>query len=326
MPVRPNHSSTSSSDMNIGYKQVPVIIGVFLTLLVIHTAVSIQWVRLDPMAASQWGQNEIRSERFLYGSNNEDCVLVGSSMSANLNFTRDEASASLPRVVNLAYAGGSALTGMSLIEASGKTPYCVLVEANLAYKAADEEHVLEMTNPYWMSLKSHIPNFRQENQPLNMVLTLIRDFGRRISGKGNQVAVTDNEAAESLDTPSPTEVGASNELIEARLAGLAQISDDMQREGFESMIQIARRLEAAGSRVIFYEMPGESRIRQTHYYEVLHAYFSEAANAETAAGIPGFAELQQIDIGQAYTNDGIHLTEAGLNRVIPKLYDLIRGL
>lgn len=312
--------------MTIGYKQVPIIIGVFLTLLVIHTAVSIQWVRLDPMAASQWGQNEIRSERFLYSSNNEDCVLVGSSMSANLDFTRDEASADLPRVVNLAYAGGSALTGMSLIEKSGKTPYCVLVEANLAYKAADEEHVSEMTDPYWMSLKSYIPNFRQENQPLNMVLTLIRDVGRRISGKGNQLAVTDDGAVESLATTGPAEVGASDELIEARLAGLAQITDDMQREGFESMIQTAKRLEAAGTRVIFYEMPGESRVRQTRYYEVLRANFSEAANAESATGVLGFAELQRIDIGEAHTNDGIHLTDAGLNRVIPKLYELIRGL
>ncbi|MDC0435376.1 hypothetical protein OAM69_07055, partial [bacterium] len=114
-----------------------------------HLSIVLLWQRDDAVTASQWGDNRIRTERFLYEWDEKDCVLVGSSMSANLPALMKNPIPVMPDIRVMAYAAGSAIDGLEVIVASDKAPRCVLVEANLSYKEQDDDFIRDTFNPFW---------------------------------------------------------------------------------------------------------------------------------------------------------------------------------
>lgn len=308
-----------------------------LLLLVVHTIVVYSWSIADPVAASQWGSNRIRTERVLYDLRPSDCVLVGSSLSANIDFTRDTPASDLPRVLNMAYAGGSPLTGMQVVAAADTLPACLLVESNLAYKPADSETVRSAYHPLWYPLKKQIRNLRHENQPLNLLLSYIKTLTTSSRQTAGTVVVEPhvNQTSSTLPGTLPGQspaIGTTNEtppvihnpMAEQRVKSMNLTAESYLQQGTQAMASLASELEARGTRVIFFEMPGEVLVRQSDYYKRLHAHFERVFN-DIATSTASTFMVHRIDIGPVRTNDGIHLTASYLQKIPAQIYSLIRN-
>lgn len=289
-----------------------------VSLVAVHSTIASLWQRDQPIATSQWGQNLIRTERFLYSSRPEDCVLVGSSMSANLDLRISSGIADLPSIQNLAYAGGGALEGLQVVAQSGLRPKCVLVEANLAYQVPDEEVFADAFHPVWHPIRRWVRNFRHENQPLNMLLTGIREL-RDLHAAGNPDVRENAVASNRQLTGRPDSV---TRLVLKRASRMSQIPQEMIEIGVRTQVQLANTLQARGINVIFFLMPGEEEVRASPYYQRLRQTFATEFQND-AAGADAARELQIIDIGPIRTNDGIHLTPESLKWVPEQLFQLI---
>jgi len=302
-------------------QQCAKLAAVSVFLILVHTLIINLWDRSDPTAASQWGQNNIRTEKYLFGATSDDCVLLGSSMSAGVDFKSLETSfkktGDAPRLVNLALAGGSSMTGMQIVLMADFAPACVLVEANLAYKLEDEKHIDKYQNSLWFSLNRYIKNFRHENQPLNMLLTLlrqIRDSNQVIASAPKSVIASEAASDSGVEKPiDPVRL----QSIQARLEGLEQIEDEFIEIGAKHMFELAAQIEAKGTKVIFFEMPGEELVRSSHYYKVVQAQFEDTQSSATPR------TLHRLNIKSVGTRDGIHLDEHSLTLVPEKLLTLI---
>ncbi len=108
-----------------------------------------------------------------------------------------------------------------------------------------------------------------------------------------------------------------------RFRGLKQISDESIETGAQSMFELADQIEAKGTKVIFFEMPGESLVRSSRYYQLLRAQLGEPIGPSSVAKTHLNRRLHRLDIGSVNTADGIHLDSSALNLVPHELFSLI---
>ncbi|MFK7889213.1 MAG: hypothetical protein AB8B63_00235 [Granulosicoccus sp.] len=298
-------------------KNYKIILLALLALLSIHAAICLLWHRDSTVAASQWGANKIRTERFLFSDTSSDCVLVGSSMSAVLEETVDGKPYGKPDIVNLAYAGGSPLTGLQLIALSEKTPACLLIESNLAYKDSDVDQLALVNNKALWLAKRFIINLRHENQPLNLLLTFLKTLRNPPVDKQH-----DNIGGQALNRRSGEDYNRVKPLIADRVSSMARLSEQMIAEGAERLVELAEQLEARGTEVIFFEMPGEQEVRDSVYYQRLRTILREEL-ANSAKLSSSAATLNIVEIEVSTTTDGVHLGKQSTVLATEAMFNLI---
>ena len=295
---------------------------VFLTG--VHLSIVLLWQRDDPVTASQWGDNRIRTERFLYEWDQKDCVLVGSSMSANLPALMKNPVGEMPDIRVMAYAAGSAIDGLEVIVESDKSPRCVLVEANLSYKEQDDDFISDTFHPIWHPVKRYVASFRYENYPLNLFLTFVKSLTTNNADDG--LSQAPEIADDTIDTTVPDEPvkSAPARLIQERIEGLAWADEQHLARGVNAQLAMADLLNQRGTTVLFFVMPGEPEVRASNYYKILGDVFAQAGfTSETDAHVEH--SLYDIDIGPVGTNDGIHLNRQSLQKIPEQLFKLLNA-
>lgn len=282
---------------------------VFFILLCVHLIVSVTWHRPEAISTSQWGQNTIRSEKVLFSDISNSCVLVGSSMSARLDFSAHNKLGESVEILNLAYAGDSAATGLGLLLAAKKTPRCVLVETNLGYRTVDHSTVEELTNRIWTVLKQWFPPLRHENQPINQLLTFIKYL--RDSKSTPPVDLSQQQPTQL--SPKIERSDSLMSLIDNRLRGLTNITDEKLKAGVGELIRLSAQLQDKGVKVVLFEIPGEPEVRNSPYYSSLRSQLMQ----QLEAGSSGSSHAGQVivDIGPVTTSDGIHLVGDSIEKV-----------
>ena len=318
-------------------------------LIGVHLSIVLLWQRDDAVTASQWGDNRIRTERFLYEWDQKDCVLVGSSMSANLPALMENPMSDMPDIRVMAYAAGSAIDGLEVIVSSDKAPRCVLVEANLSYKELDSDFISDTFNPVWYPLKRYVASLRYENYPMNLFLTFVKsltttnaqeslpltretfgdtgcpnDTANTSEGGGTADTTEAGGAADidcSADTVSPVE-SAPAHLIKERIEGLAWADEKVLARGVEAQLAMVNLLNQRGTTVLFYVMPGETEVRASNYYQILGNAFEQAGFPSATSAADEHA-LHIIDAGLVGTNDGIHLNAQSLQKIPEQLFKLV---
>lgn len=276
-------------------------------LVVLHHLLSVGWSRPNPKAASQWGQNLIASESVVYDATAADCVLVGTSLTASFQLDRDASINGAPRFFNLAYAGGSLSTGLSLIQATGQVPRCVVVETNFLGSLVDQSHLDMIFHPVWQPLKKAVPGLKHENQPLNMLLTAARSFS------GQRVAPPKLRKPPDRSNDPVYQLRLREKLDFLDLIPAQQVQDQAQHLG-----NVARSLASSGSKIFLLQMPVAAEIEAHPHYGVV----KNALELQNLEQLPN-VDLVNIQTPGLVTTDGIHLDRASQQVVESELLDAV---
>ncbi len=227
-------------------------------------------------------RNVVKAEEFIYEEDQQaDTIIAGSSMSSRLIID------SLPgNYYNLALEGMSPVDGIRLITVMNHPPRLLLIEANTLDRLPDKGFIAKIEKPFLSWVRKYTPFTRVKYQPVSVLKSLVRD------------TYVPAPVAEPIDTAFITKI------VQERLGVLADISqqtDDALKHSVKIAETYIRGLRDKGTRIVFFEIPTDPRIRNTTYYcrirELINATF---ANYE-------FVEFPP----EAYhTTDGIHLPRA----------------
>jgi hypothetical protein len=231
-----------------------------------------------PVVQNQVDTNMMRLQNFLAAS--PQTVLVGSSLSFRLPLALLE-----PQVSNIGLVGGSSLTGLSLVDGSGKSPKLVLVETNLLERPLDREAVQSQLRFPESFLRKYLRVFRTGYDPANLLWRGLTTLTHQVD-------------AEPVVTP---QAAHAFYLEQERFKAHPPEITNFQRNLKQTTALVAS-LQAKGIRVGFFEMPidpglmnspADTMIRQ----EVVRVF------------PPGRYCWLQLGIqGGAHTVDGVHLT------------------
>ena len=254
-------------------------------------------------------QNRIVAERFLALGKSPRAVLVGSSMSRHLESGLAEAD---PGIYDLAFFGGSPLTGNELVLQAGRRPRVVVIEVNNLRQPLDTSFVTGVTAEPGAVLRRICPALRIEYQPLRV----LQSAGRTLGAWGKPPhPVPDPDREEPtphLDGGVAFFVGADERTGE----------DERDRVRLDLAVLGAQveRLEARGVQVLFVSLPADPRVEEDTFRRFVHR--------EALARFPE-AEWPWLDFpsdGSFRTTDGVHLTEPSARRAAALIAEKVRLL
>lgn len=215
-----------------------------------------------------------------------DVVLVGSSVTWRLK----EEYFSMPRVRNLALAGGSPITGLEIMAKQNRLPKIVLIETNVLSRSANAALVKRFTGsgrietPFIRPVRTAIAAYEAWNHgppdPARVRASLDDLIKQPPSSFDNRVY---------LDR-AVSEMNAEDTAVPTR-ANVARIG------------QMIETIEQRGSRVLLVEIPFAPEIEVTFFVRTTRAIVQEA--------FPDPARWLRIDAPQAELRwaDGVHLDE-----------------
>jgi hypothetical protein len=141
----------------------------------------------------QQRQNFDRAQAYVFGPGREKHVVIGSSMSWELN--ADVMGADWRK---LSFPGCSVLTAFEIMRKSGKYPAVLLVETNQCFWDANGDILNDVFNPVMAPPRRHSPIFLEEARPSNFVAGIAEAFVRNGCKAGSALAATgDGPTAEA---------------------------------------------------------------------------------------------------------------------------------
>ncbi|MBD2699740.1 hypothetical protein IC229_03765 [Spirosoma sp. BT702] len=243
-------------------------------------------------------RNTVKAEEFLYENGTQaDTVIVGSSMSNRLLF--DSLPGHNDRYYNLALEGMASVDGLHLIAHAGYKPKLVLVEINTLDRMPDTTFFGKFTETGWSQIREYVPFMRLKYQPIGVMKALLRDWRGGAS----------DDIVETVDTAFVTR------LVQKRLSQTNDRPDDKAlQQTIDKADTYIQELQKRGTKLIFFEMPTDPRIRNTNVSrrlrELVDATFSNSAYQH----IPYPTDTYQ-------TTDGIHLPRNECIRYTRYLYE-----
>lgn len=227
---------------------------------------------------NQYQANFIFAQDFVYEERKLPRVIVGSSMATRMKFTKDDG------VYNLAFGGGGPLSGLEIIRHSGYVPEEIYIESNVFAMPADSKMLKNLFTPLLFQLRGKVIAFQEKYQLLNLVgEMLFRLAGRsqteRMHQKVDQILL-DKLVSNALVHPKKFDVDVSTlELWEKDI-------DYFQDKG---------------TKLVFFEMPNDSRLIQTKERRALRSLINKKFK------IISYVEENNTD-DKYETGDGVHLT------------------
>ncbi|MEO6745825.1 MAG: hypothetical protein ABIS28_06815 [Caldimonas sp.] len=237
-------------------------------------------------------QNRHVIETFMRDPGRPAVVLVGSSMSERLGEEIGTGCA-----YNLALGGESALTGLAVLAKADATPKQVFIETNVPERGVNARLVDEGTRalPRW------IPALATRNMPVNLLFSALARF-KSPAPRGADATVLRQALDVQRDVYAhpipPGELAANLAALKAQV----------------------RRLEGAGSRVVFFELPIHPSLEGTPRALQIRAAFVAAFPSHRLLTADQFAAAATIS-----TIDGVHLTLDEAKSVGRRLQDWYGG-
>jgi len=260
-------------------------------------------------APGQQRQNYLRAQHYVHDVPSETNVIVGSSMSNELNEQLLGRS-----LCKLTFPGGSMFTGLELIRGSDHHPRVVLIESNVLLREADRELVDNTLSTWRRSLRKHSPVFRESGRPSSFAIGLLH-FQIRDAARAWDHWRAKNDALPAEVRPDRTLTPRVFEQImaENRHALRRSPAPDELRRSANRLVSLVNELTADGCRCLFFEMPIDSSL--AHLPEpdavrrVMHERFPESR----------FTWIEFPHDHPYRTVDGIHLTRPDADLVSREL-------
>jgi hypothetical protein len=232
-----------------------------------------------PTGQNQGDTNMIRAQDYLAAQDRAATVLVGSSLTFRL-----PAAELGPQTVNLAFAGGGALTGLEIVEESGGRPKLVLVETNVLTRGLDRDFVRSLLRFPERQMRRHLRVFQTGYDPANLAQ---RGMARFLN-KADYMPVPPPQVVRQLTVVQQEDMSKSQDLA-------------LMRANLSATATAIAQLQSRGIRVGFFEMPTDPSLKNLPGETI--------PRREAAAAFPDgrFCWLHLEVSGGAHTLDGIHL-------------------
>ena len=267
---------------------------------------------------SQWSDNIIRAQRFIYEERDARVVIVGSSLSSRL------VDALLPGgVTNLSLGGMSPQDGLRLLARSGAAPQLVMVEANYLPLAERGEFSEGLFRAGVLQARRHLPALRDKNRPISVMGALLGLVARRLAGRPTEASLVEmhERSGPALGAgPDPGKAGdVFDKLLEAERQGHAHaVPPELLTSARQNVERLLKTLSGRGSRVAFFLLP-------------THPDICNSPRVKSARDLVSgsFSEHPYIELGNCRsvtTTDGKHLDPASARVVTRELVNRLPGL
>lgn len=230
---------------------------------------------------SQWSQNKIRAQRYVYAEEIPQAVIVGSSLTNRLqDFYLGNG------IFNMSLQGSGPLTGLMVIQHVNMKPHQVIVEANYIYRGVDRSFLNNLFSNPLHELRKKIRAFRHEYKPLNIIISACMKVFEK----------TEHEKLNKRDNPDI--------FKNAMEQNIAREADFPEQEQLENDIQILKgivtNLRADGVQVIF--------LRMAVHPDIAQAKATKITIERMKSEFPPH-EYPWVEVDNNYaTTDGLHLS------------------
>lgn len=233
---------------------------------------------------SQWGENIIKAQNYLYELTDEDIenVILGSSLSNRIltdslskNFT------------NLAFSGLSVWDGFKLIDAKTIKPKAIFIETNVIFRNENLSFSDYTLSPIRKNPKEYIDLLKEKNQPVGVLKGLIYYFrgGKKKNINFDSTSVIINPELLSIQKKDFTSLPEKNEIEKLFLKLNDQVST----------------YKNIGIEIYFFEMPMHPELENSDKMQLIRKKISEIAKRNNILILPNVNPLDYA------TTDGIHL-------------------
>lgn len=287
-------SYTSNSKRALPFKSLLV----FVILLVSYNCLVIlfrsdHWI--EPQSDRYW--NTVKAQNYIFADGNEipRVVFVGTSLTNRLPIALSN---------NLAFDGGSPLTGLQIILSSGKYPDVVIIETNFLDHQADKDFVGQLFTSGIYDLHLIFPVLRERHQPVNLVGVLISGlFGKISAGTSaiNQVNNTGNKSLEGNRGKTTDDV--LNMALAIHKKNFSVKPDGRFDKTLSELKEIVDKLSMHGVQIVFHEMP--------MHPELADSPRSNSIRSKIFSKFPDMKVSIMVDNNYYETIDGIHLSADG---------------
>lgn len=229
---------------------------------------------------SQYQDNIVKVENYLFSTNTCKKVIIGSSLSFRL------ISDSLPGFFNLSLGGLSIFDGLEIIIKTGKYPDVLYIETNVLDRTADESFIDAINNPVMFFLKSHLLAFRQNKKSLAIVAGNII---RVIKGKPENYTAKNSKL--------------NHEILDLQIKNASVLPDTSKiKKNIACLKQEIDLLENAGVNIVFFQMPVHPDIKNSVKYSFIQKSIHQNFNTNEYKFVP--EKNWNFE-----TTDGLHLNK-----------------
>lgn len=259
----------------IGKTLITTMILFFLYSILIHN--------LPPnwdTAQNDFQSNIIKAQNYLFGQEEYENIIVGSSLSARLNFTETE------DTYNLAIAGGSIFDGLNILLKREALPKRIFIEMNYVERPANIQLGDALNNAEALFFKKHVPVLRENFQPVGILIGMLyskidKKTGKHVKAK----SIIDKLVQAEIDKNNTNEV--TNKLI----------------KNFMTLEELVMHFKSKGCSISFFEMPIRPEVCNLPYPKSVRSLFYEHFPRDS------FHFIDQPDCSNIVTSDGKHLTK-----------------
>jgi hypothetical protein len=256
---------------------------VTIVLFCIYSIFIIKYKPNVILVQNQWQGNFVKSQEYLYDSNNIKYVLVGSSMSGRLDISIIKG-----KIYNLAFAGGSVLTGLQIIKNKGLMPEVIYIETNGIFTKKDNDFIDRLFTPVLYEIRRHLPSLQDKYQPFNLILSWLK----------SKQGLSDIQKMNMKPDPDVF----NNSLSRFLKQHDKKIDTKKLKNELDELRNLIMYFNANGVKLVFYTMPVHPQIANSKMYKSANKFL-----ADNFRDI-GISWLSQPNNAKYETTDGIHLT------------------
>ena len=205
---------------------------------------------------SQWDDNLIKAEEFIYGELDGGQVMLGSSLTSRLsNVVIKNGS-----VKNLGFGGQGVFDGIEILKSNKKTmPKVILIEMNVVDRPKDDNFQSSLFGVFYQ-MKKIIPAFRTNKKPLAVMSQLLNVplgqlvlYSSVVLRKLKYCLSSEKSNLGEVNIGTLGQVGFALALQQKEYNN--EINQDHLNEVFLKLSLDIDLLKNAGSKIVFYEMP-----------------------------------------------------------------------
>lgn len=256
--------------------------------------------------------NHHRAQKYVLKAPEKIEVIAGSSMSDRL----DERLLGTGRA-KLTFPGGGPLTALEILDQADRVPAVLWFESNLIVRDADETLVKDATAAWRVALRDRSPAFTEAGRPSAFGVGILRTAVGRACWMVPALA----GAAPQDAGPPALDPAVFEGMMKANRLHLSKKPDPAWLERRVELIGgHVDALERRGCKVVFYEMPAESSLKDLAEPAAIRA----AMKARFPAGKYRWLDLSRDTPWQ--TTDGIHLTAPEAAEVVRRMEEFAKAL
>ncbi len=253
---------------------------------------------------SQWDDNLIKAEEFMYGESDSEQVMLGSSLTARLsNVFINKGS-----VKNLGFGGQSVFDGIEILKSNKKKmPKVILIEMNVVERPKDDNFQTSLFGGFYQ-IKKSIPAVRTNKKPLAVLSQLLNlPLGKFVLYSGvllrkcTDCFGSDNSNLFEGNKSASGQIGFALALQQKEYNN--EINQDHLDDVFLKLRSDINVFRNAGSEIVFYEMPINYKLTNSKKCRQIrnnfYRYFPQLKF--------NYVSLPSSTLHQFKTTDGIHL-------------------